>query len=327
VESPQAGQLSRTAPGEGWTSGATSKRAVTKVTDEVVGVSADCDQIDKQSMIGLNSGSTNTVDNVLDFGIVCDNGKIRISEHGDIRTGDFGSYFEGETFQVSVLSNGTVGYFKDGDLFAVGSESPAFPLYATVRFGSNGASLSRVHWVKRIVKGANDLQYVTWTDLKGTSTDEMTNGGIQRSARGNSWRTGARTQRAITKVGDEVRGLSFDAGQTNMHLFVGLTAKNVDYSSENSHRAIDYAIYLHGNGYALVKENDAEKKNLGPYTTGETFQVALSDEGKIQYFVDGELKYTSDKAPSFPLYGGVAIHTGGAKIDNVRWISEVPVPE
>jgi hypothetical protein len=171
VES-SAGQVTRTAPGSGWNVGATSKRAITKIGDEVRGVSADCDQTDKSMMIGLNSGSTNSVDEVVDFGIVCDNGVIRISEHGVVRDEDFGNYFVGETFQVVVLDSGVVTYYKDGAAFATSDEAPAFPLYATARFNTAGASFSRVSWVKKIVEGGNDLQLVEWTNLQGVTAGE-----------------------------------------------------------------------------------------------------------------------------------------------------------
>ncbi|MEL0332162.1 MAG: hypothetical protein VW982_08110, partial [Candidatus Poseidoniales archaeon] len=168
-----AGHVERTKEGTGWNSGATSKRAITKVDDEVAGISADCDQTDKSMMLGLNSGSTNDVDNEIDFGIVCDNGVIRISEHGVVRDEDFGSYYPGETFQVSVLASGVVAYYKDGAQFSTSEQPPAFPLYATVRFNSQGASLSRVNWVKKIVEGGNDLQLVEWTNLQGVTAGDQ----------------------------------------------------------------------------------------------------------------------------------------------------------
>ena len=95
-------------------------------------------------MLGLNSGSTNDVDSEIDFGIVCDNGMIRISEHGVVRDEDFGSYYPGETFQVSVLS-GVVAYYKDG--------AQALASLPVVCDGPE-------NWVKKIVEGGN----LAWTN-------------------------------------------------------------------------------------------------------------------------------------------------------------------
>ena len=182
VES-SAGQVTRTMAGSGWNVGATSKRAITKIGDEVRGVSADCDQTDKSMMIGLNSGSTNSVDEVVDFGIVCDNGVIRISEHGVVRDGDFGDYFVGETFQVVVLDSGVVTYYKDGAAFATSDEAPAFPLYATARFNTAGASFSRVSWIQTVHEGANDLDLIEWVGLSQGMTTDGKQGYLKRTAR------------------------------------------------------------------------------------------------------------------------------------------------
>ena len=322
-----AGHVKRTKEGTGWNSGATSKRAMTKVDDEVAGISADCDQTDKSMMLGLNSGSTNDVDSEIDFGIVCDNGMIRISEHGVVRDEDFGSYYPGETFQVSVLASGVVAYYKDGAQFSTSKHSPAFPLYATVRFNSHGASLSRVNWVKKIVEGGNDLQLVKWTNLRGVTTANKL-GYLKRTTGGHGWNEGAYSARAITKVGDEIRGISADCMRRDRRLMFGLSHRpwvNHDF------RTIDFAIDCDpGNRWSkpsiYVVESGSRKKTLAPLVPGETAQIALNDDGFIAYYVDGELKYTSTKRPSFPLYADASLGTHHAELANVMWVANVASP-
>jgi hypothetical protein len=319
-----AGHVERTKEGTGWNSGATSKRAITKVDDEVAGISADCDQTDKSMMLGLNSGSTNDVDSEIDFGIVCDNGVIRISEHGVVRDGDFGSYYPGETFQVSVLASGVVAYYKDGAQFSTSEQPPAFPLYATVRFNSQGASLSRVNWVKKIVEGGNDLQLVEWTNLEGVTADNQL-GYLKRTAGGYGWNTGAYSSRAITKVDDEVRGISADCMRQDRRLMVGLS-----HSPDVNHgyKTIDFAIYCDQDGGGRqpkihVYESGRKIKTLAPLVSGETVQIALNDDGAIAYYVDGELMYTSTKAPSFPLYADTSLENQNAELANAMWVANV----
>ena len=318
VES-SAGQVTRTMAGSGWNVGATSKRAITKIGDEVRGVSADCDQTDKSMMIGLNSGSTNSVDEVVDFGIVCDNGVIRISEHGVVRDGDFGDYFVGETFQVVVLDSGVVTYYKDGAAFATSDEAPAFPLYATARFNTAGASFSRVSWIQTVHEGANDLDLIEWVGLSQGMTTDGKQGYLKRTEGGNNWARGAYSARAITKVGDEIRGISGDCMRTdNRHLQFGLSST----PSGHSQTTIDYAVFCNGN-QVRFQEKGVNKFDAGVFVAGETFQVIVNDAGAIEFYVDGDLKYTSLTAPSFPLYADTSFHNHLAELANARWVHKV----
>ena len=318
VES-SAGQVTRTMAGSGWNVGATSKRAITKIGDEVRGVSADCDQTDKSMMIGLNSGSTNSVDEVVDFGIVCDNGVIRISEHGVVRDGDFGDYFVGETFQVVVLDSGVVTYYKDGAAFATSDEAPAFPLYATARFNTAGASFSRVSWIQTVHEGANDLDLIEWVGLSQGMTTDGKQGYLKRTEGGNNWARGAYSARAITKVGDEVRGISGDCMRTdNRHLQFGLSST----PSGHSQTTIDYAVFCNGN-QVRFQEKGVNKFDAGVFVAGETFQVIVNDAGAIEFYVDGDLKYTSLTSPSFPLYADTSFHNHLAELANARWVHKV----
>jgi len=315
-----AGQVTRTMEGNGWNVGATSKRAITKIGDEVRGVSADCDQMDKSMMFGLNSGSTNSVDEVIDFGIVCDSGVIRISEHGVVRDGDFGAYFVGETFQVVVKGSGVVTYYKDGAEFATSETAPAFPLYATVRFNTQGASFSRVSWIQTVHEGANDLSLVEWTGVAGGITTGGKQGYLKRTAGGNAWDRGAYSARAITKVGDEIRGISGDCMSTRHHYMFGLSSTP---KSSQSYQTIDYAVYC-DKGTVRFYEKGTNKFTVGVFAAGETFQVIVNDAGAVEYYVDGDLKYSSTVAPSFPLYADASFHNGGGELANAQWISVVP---
>ena len=56
---------------------------------------------------------------------------------------------------------------------------------------------------------AQDLEYVEWTNLRGVTTSNKL-GYLKRIAGGHGWNQGAHSARAITKVGDEIRGISAD---------------------------------------------------------------------------------------------------------------------
>ena len=50
------------------------------------------------------------------------------------------------------------------------------------------------------------------------------------------------------------------------------------------------------------------KFDAGVFAAGETFQVIVNDAGAVEFYVDGDLKYTSSTAPSFPLYADTSFH-------------------
>jgi hypothetical protein len=54
--------------------------------------------------------------------------------------------------------------------------------------------------------------------------------------------------------------------------------------------------------------------------------VIVNDAGAIEFYVDGDLKYTSLTSPSFPLYADTSFHNHLAELANARWISAVPTP-
>ena len=171
-------------------------------------------------------------------------------------------------------------------------------------------------------ESANDLDLIEWVGLSGGMTTDGQQGYLKRTVGGNSWDRGAYSARAITKVGDEVRGISGDCMRTdNRHLQFGLSST----PSGHSHTGIDYAVFCNGN-QARFQERGVNKYDAGVYAAGETFQVIVNDAGAVEFYVDGDLKYTSSTAPSFPLYADTSFHNHLATLANARWISAVPTP-
>ena len=174
---------------------------------------------------------------------------------------------------------------------------------------------------------AQDLEYVEWTNLRGVTTANKL-GYLKRIAGGHGWNQGAHSARAITKVGDEIRGISADCMRRDRRLMVGLSHRpgvNHDF------KTIDFAIYCdQGDRWNPPKihvfESGSKKKTLAPLVSGETVQIALNDDGFIAYYVDGELKYTSTKRPSFPLYADASLENPHAELANVMWVANVASP-
>ena len=306
----------------------TSARAVTKLYDEVRGISADCSDTDTNMVFGLSSALYEpSSDNAIEYAIGCDAGIMNIYEDGkQVKT--VGSYLQGDSFQVAFNDDGVVHYFKEGDSVYNSSKPPKFPLFADAYVGEHGdGKLENVKWVKKVVKGAFDLQLVKWTNLRGVTTANKL-GYLKRIAGGHGWNQGAHSARAITKVGDEIRGISADCMRRDRRLMVGLSHRpgvNHDY------KTIDFAIYCdqdagRGQPKIHVFESGSMKMTLAPLVSGETVQIALNDDGFIAYYVDGELKYTSTKRPSFPLYADTSLQNHHAELANVMWVANVTSP-
>ena len=124
---------------------------------------------------------------------------------------------------------------------------------------------------RKIVEGGNDLQLVKWTNLRGvTAANKL--GYLKRTAGGYGWNQGAYSARAITKVDDEIRGISADCMRKDRRLMFGLSHRpgvNHDY------KTIDFAIYCdQGNRWSKpsirVFESGSKKKTLAPLVSGET---------------------------------------------------------
>lgn len=163
---------------------------------------------------------------------------------------------------------------------------------------------------------------VEFAGVVGATTDDKL-GYLRRTKGGSNWKqAGAYSARAITKVDDEVRGVSADCATNNKRVMFGLTNNAAD--KDHDFNSIDFAIYCdQQHTRAIVYERGQKKAVIGSFASGETFQVALNDEGAVEYYKDGELAYTSANAPAFPMYVDVALHTNGVVLENVRWVKSV----
>jgi hypothetical protein len=175
----------------------------------------------------------------------------------------------------------------------------------------------QVRWIKEVIK-PDDL--VKWAGLAGVTAGS--DGTVERSAGGSGWNAGAYSERAITRVGDTVAGISAVAADTGAHMMIGLNDKSVT----NSYSDINYALYA-DRGTVRVYESGRHIKNFGKYSAGEAFQVQVNKDGKVEYLQDGNLLYTSRVSPTFPLWADVSIHNKPGKFLQVRWIREVVKPD
>jgi hypothetical protein len=70
----------------------------------------------------------------------------------------------------------------------------------------------------------------------------------------------------------------------------------------------------------MVYESGSKKGTFGFYSAGSIGQVLVDNTGVVQYVVDGETRYTSQKDPVYPLNVDVSFHDEGAEFENIKWV-------
>jgi hypothetical protein len=146
---------------------------------------------------------------------------------------------------------------------------------------------------------------VIWTNL----VNSVANGNSLQKIGGftDTPDAGARGQ-VVLSSGDGY--FEFTATETNKTRFCGLTrtASGTDYT------AIDFALKLTGSGVVEVRENNSYKSESS-YSAGDVFKIAV-EAGRVKYYKNGALLYTSTRTPSYPLIVDASLIGIGATVTN-----------
>ena len=67
-------------------------------------------------------------------------------------------------------------------------------------------------------------------------------------------------------------------------------------------------------------ESGSNLGSFGKYSEDSIGMVRINAAGKVEYLVDGEPRYTSIKAPAYPLGVDLSILTAGAQLKNISWV-------
>jgi RHS repeat-associated protein len=146
----------------------------------------------------------------------------------------------------------------------------------------------------------------TWTNLIGVSAS----GNNLTKTASNGWgNAGASTVRAIA-AGDGYA--EFDPSSLDYGMY-GLS--NGD--SNQSLGDIDFAIYTErAEGRVYVYEQGTNKGQVGTWTTGDKFRVAV-ESGAVKYYRNSTLLYTSWPTLTYPLLVDTSLYSGGNTLSNV----------
>jgi hypothetical protein len=119
------------------------------------------------------------------------------------------------------------------------------------------------------------------------------------------------TSRQVIRSGDGA--VEFRVGEAYTFWIAGLSRS--DGRSQFSN--IDFAVRLNGNGWADVMENGTYVGGDTQYVAGDAFRIELVG-GRIRYIRNGEVMYTSQKRPVYPLAFDVAFGSAGASLAGAR---------
>ena len=159
-----------------------------------------------------------------------------------------------------------------------------------------------------------DVSYVEWTSLTGVS---VCGPSLTKTAATGWGNAGAVSAQEIAS-GDGY--VEFTASETTTHRMLGLSHGD----SNASYNDIDFALYLYS-GQILIYEAGAYRGNYGPFATGDTMRVEVSN-GLVQYSRNGSVFYTSNGTPVYPLLVDAALYSTGATLVDVVVNAPAPPP-
>lgn len=176
-------------------------------------------------------------------------------------------------------------------------------------------------------KEFKEVRHVVFRDL--VNAVQPVKGGLRyKKVKGlPSYQSGA-SSKLLLEENSEVKGIAFSP-RSYQNTKVGLSYEN---GKEGDHRNIDYAIYLHSNReLSIVETGTGRMHNMGYYLPGDDISVTIAKstalDGKVvhrvEYRVNGNMRYTSQKRPVFPLKAEVAFHNDAdEEVRNFRFVGE-----
>ncbi|MFM8431322.1 MAG: hypothetical protein ACKOA1_00845, partial [Bacteroidota bacterium] len=109
--------------------------------------------------------------------------------------------------------------------------------------------------------------------------------------------------------------LEFRISEINKARTIGLSST---YSG-NAQTSIQYGIYLQNNGTLSLIESGTNRGTFNTYTLTDTFRIAV-DQGKVRYYKNSILFYTSNTVPTLPLRVHASfLDIGGTLLDAYVW--------
>jgi hypothetical protein len=259
--------------------------------------------------VGLSNGNTGTSGNEVKFGL-----RFYPGSPGIVEVRELGAYkwdfyhVAGAVYRVAVEA-GKVKYYQNGTLKYTSATAPSYPLLLDTALDNVGNAVQNA----TITTGS--------TTSGGTTTPATTTGpqnvvwtsAVKVTVSGNSftknngcngcWDAGAVSQQTIASGNGSVEFKT----SANAYLAVGLSTGN----SGTSVNEIKFALRFTP-GSVSVQESGVYKAEWLS-VAGAVYKVAV-ESGKVKYYANGILKYTSTLAPTYPLLVDTTVGTVAAGV-------------
>jgi hypothetical protein len=154
---------------------------------------------------------------------------------------------------------------------------------------------------------ADAADAVAWTNAVNVTVNGNS---ISKNAGGNFWNAGAASLNVIrTGYGF----VEFTATETNTARMAGLS----NGSTGQDYAEIDFAFYLLADGTLRVYESGSNRGQVSTYAAGDRLRVEVR-YGRVRYFKNGTVVYTSGVVPRYPLRVDTSLYTTGATVTDVK---------
>mmetsp|Transcript_43105 Transcript_43105/g.97072 ORF Transcript_43105/g.97072 Transcript_43105/m.97072 type:complete len:282 (-) Transcript_43105:65-910(-) len=151
----------------------------------------------------------------------------------------------------------------------------------------------------------------------------VNDGTISKPSGGNGWNACAATTEGIESTQSQVRGVCFVVESLAVQVMVGL-ASDTSQRATPAYASIDFAAYLDRGALNVFEVgcnvNKGYFPSVGQVQVGDRVSVTLNNDNQVEFRVNGAWKYTSTRAPQFPLYLKVAMCSPDCSVREVRWI-------
>lgn len=252
---------------------------------------------------GLSGDDANQDYSDVSFGLLLTaEGQVLVYENGTQRLSGVG-YVAGDVFRVSV-ADGIVRYWQNANAIYTSTVPPTHPLMVDTALYSSGVAINQVK-----IAGTLQSDVTGWTAVTGATVSETS---VTKQA-ATGWNAGAVSKKTL-RSGDGFMEFVHEGSPT--HRTVGLTAA----TAAMSYGDLDFGLLLTDTGTLSVYEGETHKGDFGSYASGDRLRITVAG-GKVRYWRNDTLLYTSARVPSYPLRAATAMFTAGATISEVRLVA------
>jgi hypothetical protein len=292
------------------TSGINNVEDATAVSDRTIQsgegyVQITVDATNTDRYFGLGSGGSSPAHTDITYGLhLAPTAALQVCE-GYAQCINVGTYSVGDVLKIEIQS-GKVNYYRNSRFLLQSTLTPTYPLKLDTSILTMNGKIT-----KAIISG-NNLGDVTWKSLTGVTPYGNTigkTGGAQLQ-----WDAGAISDRSITTGTGYVEMTVDRCDWLNYNEARHFGLNNVNGNA--SYTDIDFSISLEAGCTFAVYENGTWKYNGGAYVAGDLFKVAV-EAGGVKYYRNSTLFYSSQTAPTYPLFVDTSIRTIGSLITNV----------